>query len=412
MKNESKMMSLGYNPDWSEGSVKPPIFQTSTFVFKTAEEGKRFFEIAYGKETLNKHEQVGLIYSRLNNPNLQILEERLASLEGAEEGAAFESGMSAISTTMLAYLKPGDVLVYSNPTYGGTHHFINHFLKDMGVHVISFGHEVSFEDLYQDLQSKNVVSKIKMIYVEPPANPTNSLFDLNILTKLKDEIKSNFQRDIIAVVDNTYLGPIWQKPLKFGADLVCYSATKFLNGHSDVIAGAVMGCERSILPVKTLRTFLGSMMAPYTAWLLTRSLETLHLRMNKQSENAKIVTEFLRNHPKVKRVFFPGLKEMGLKQINIYKKQCIAPGAMISFVLKDNESSAFNFLNSLKLIKLAVSLGSNESLAQHPYSMTHADVPDDEKRAIGISEGLIRLSVGIEDCRDIIDDLENSLKLI
>mgnify|MGYP001243783971 CR=1 FL=1 len=412
MKNESKMMSLGYNPDWSEGSVKPPIFQTSTFVFKTAEEGKRFFEIAYGKETLNKHEQVGLIYSRLNNPNLQILEERLASLEGAEEGAAFESGMSAISTTMLAYLKPGDVLVYSNPTYGGTHHFINHFLKDMGVHVISFGHEVSFEDLYQDLQSKNVVSKIKMIYVETPANPTNSLFDLNILTKLKDEIKSNFQRDIIAVVDNTYLGPIWQKPLKFGADLVCYSATKFLNGHSDVIAGAVMGCERSILPVKTLRTFLGSMMAPYTAWLLTRSLETLHLRMNKQSENAKIVTEFLRNHPKVKRVFFPGLKEMGLKQINIYKKQCIAPGAMISFVLKDNESSAFNFLNSLKLIKLAVSLGSNESLAQHPYSMTHADVPDDEKRAIGISEGLIRLSVGIEDCRDIIDDLENSLKLI
>ena len=412
MKNESKMMSLGYNPDWSEGSVKPPIFQTSTFVFKTAEEGKRFFEIAYGKDTLNKHEQVGLIYSRLNNPNLQILEERLASLEGSEEGAAFESGMSAISTTMLAYLKPGDVLVYSNPTYGGTHHFINHFLKDMGVHVISFGHEVSFEDLYQDLQSKNVISKIKMIYVETPANPTNSLFDLNILTKLKDAIKSNFQRDIIAVVDNTYLGPIWQKPLKFGADLVCYSATKFLNGHSDVIAGAVMGCERSILPVKTLRTFLGSMMAPYTAWLLTRSLETLHLRMNKQSENAKIVTEFLRNHPKVKRVFFPGLKEMGLKQINIYKKQCIAPGAMISFVLKDNESSAFNFLNSLKLIKLAVSLGSNESLAQHPYSMTHADVPDDEKIAIGISEGLIRLSVGIEDCRDIIDDLENSLKLI
>ena len=412
MKNESKMMSLGYNPDWSEGSVKPPIFQTSTFVFKTAEEGKRFFEIAYGKDTLDKHEQVGLIYSRLNNPNLQILEERLATLEDAEEGAAFESGMSAISTTMLAYLKPGDVLVYSNPTYGGTHHFINHFLKDMGVQVISFGHEVSFEDLYQDLQSKNVVSKIKMIYVETPANPTNSLFDLNILTKLKDEIKSNFQRDIIAVVDNTYLGPIWQKPLKFGADLVCYSATKFLNGHSDVIAGAVMGCESSILPVKTLRTFLGSMMAPYTAWLLTRSLETLHLRMNKQSENAKIVTEFLKNHPKVKRVFFPGLKEMGLKQINIYKKQCVAPGAMISFVLKDNESSAFNFLNSLKLIKLAVSLGSNESLAQHPYSMTHADVPDDEKRAIGISEGLIRLSVGIEDCRDIIDDLENALKLI
>jgi methionine-gamma-lyase len=412
MKNESHMMSLGYNPEWSEGSVKPPIFQTSTFVFKTAEEGKRFFEVAYGKDTLNQHEQIGLIYSRLNNPNMQILEERLAVLEGGAEAAAFESGMSAISTTMLAYLKPGDVLLYSNPTYGGTHHFINHFLEEIGVHSISFGHEENFDNLWGKLTDRDLVSKLKMIYIETPANPTNALVDLTILNQFKKKIKETTKQEIVTVVDNTYLGPIWQKPLLFGADLVCYSATKFLNGHSDVIAGAVMGSNESILPIKTLRTFLGSMIAPYTAWLLTRSLETLHIRMERQGENAKKVVAFLAAHPKVKRVFFPGLKSMGDKQLEIYKNQCLAPGAMIGFVVDNSESSAFKVLNSLKMIKLAVSLGSNESLAQHPYSMTHADVPDNEKKSIGISEGLIRLSVGIESVEDIISDLNQALNNI
>ena len=412
MKKESHMMSLGYNPDWSEGSVKPPIFQTSTFVFKTAEEGKRFFEVAYGKDTLKKHEQIGLIYSRLNNPNMQILEERLAMLEGSEDAAAFESGMSAISTTMLAYLKPGDLLLYSNPTYGGTHHFINHFLNEIGVQAISFSHNKSFEELWNELKERKLLSKLRMIYIETPANPTNALFDLNILNQFKNKIRTTSSQEIISVVDNTYLGPIWQKPLSYGADVVCYSATKFLNGHSDVIAGAVMGNSEAILPIKTLRTFLGSMIAPYTAWLLTRSLETLHLRMERQGENAKKVVAFLTEHPKVKRVFFPGLKNMGLKQIDIYKNQCSEPGAMIGFDVDNSESSAFKVLDSLKMIKLAVSLGSNESLAQHPYSMTHADVPDDEKKSIGISEGLIRLSVGIENCDDIIADLKQALSKI
>jgi len=412
MKNESHMMSYGYNPEWSEGSVKPPVFQTSTFVFKNAEEGKRFFEIAYGKSELNQHEQIGLIYSRLNNPNMQILEERLAILENSETAAAFESGMSAISTTILAYLKPGDILLYSNPTYGGTHHFINNFLLQIGVKTMPFEHHQDFNDIWKNLKKKKLLSKVKMIYIETPANPTNTLIDLTILAKLKKNIKQEFNKDIITVVDNTYLGPIWQKPLDFEVDLVCYSATKFLNGHSDLIAGAVMGSNEAILPIKTLRTFLGSMIAPYTAWLLTRSLETLHIRMNQQENNAKKVVQFLQNHPKVNNVFFPGLKSMGLKQVNIYKKQCLSPGAMISFVIDNSESSAFKMLNSLKMIKLAVSLGSNESLAQHPYSMTHADIPDEEKKEIGISEGLIRLSVGIENIEDILDDLKQALQKI
>ena len=406
------MMSFGYTPEWSEGSVKPPIFQTSTFVFKTAEEGKRFFEVAYGKSELNAKEEIGLIYSRINNPNMQILEERLAVLEGSESAAAFESGMSAISTTMLSYLKPGDILIYGNPVYGGTHHFITHFLKDIGVKILPFSSETKTQEIITKLDTSEYSGNVKMIYFESPANPTNSLFDLDELKKLKDEISVKSSNEIMLVMDNTYLGPLWQKPLDFGVDIVCYSATKFLNGHSDVIAGCAMGSKQVIGPIKTLRTFLGSMIAPYTAWLLTRSLETLHLRMAKQGENADKVVNYLMSHKSVKTVSFPGIETMGKKQNEIFKRQCLGSGAMISFEVFGGEKEAFKFLNNLKLIKLAVSLGSNESLAQHPYSMTHADVPDDIKLKIGINQGLIRLSVGIENAEDIISDLNNAFKEI
>ena len=406
------MMSFGYTPEWSEGSVKPPIFQTSTFVFKTAEEGKRFFEVAYGKSELNAKEEIGLIYSRINNPNMQILEERLAVLEGSESAAAFESGMSAISTTMLSYLKPGDILIYGNPVYGGTHHFITHFLKDIGVKILPFSSETKTQEIITKLDKSEYAGNVKMIYFESPANPTNSLFDLDELKKLKDEISLKSSNEIMLVMDNTYLGPLWQKPLDFGVDIVCYSATKFLNGHSDVIAGCAMGSKQVIGPIKTLRTFLGSMIAPYTAWLLTRSLETLHLRMAKQGENAEKVVNYLMSHKSVKTVSFPGIETMGEKQNEIFKRQCLGSGAMISFEVFGGEKEAFKFLNNLKLIKLAVSLGSNESLAQHPYSMTHADVPDNIKLKIGINQGLIRLSVGIENAEDIISDLNNAFKEI
>lgn len=406
------MMSFGYTPEWSEGSVKPPIFQTSTFVFKTAEEGKRFFEVAYGKSELNAKEEIGLIYSRINNPNMQILEERLAVLEGSESAAAFESGMSAISTTMLSYLKPGDILIYGNPVYGGTHHFITHFLKDIGVKILPFSSKTKTQEIITKLDTSEYSGNVKMIYFESPANPTNSLFDLDELKKLKDEISLKSSNEIMLVMDNTYLGPLWQKPLDFGVDIVCYSATKFLNGHSDVIAGCAMGSKQVIGPIKTLRTFLGSMIAPYTAWLLTRSLETLHLRMAKQGENAEKVVNYLMSHKSVKTVSFPGIDTMGEKQNEIFKRQCLGSGAMISFEVFGGEKEAFKFLNNLKLIKLAVSLGSNESLAQHPYSMTHADVPDDIKLKIGINQGLIRLSVGIENAEDIISDLNNAFKEI
>ncbi len=411
MKPESLMMTYGYNPEWSEGAIKTPIYQTSTFVFKTAEEGKRFFAMAYGKMERPLDEPMGLIYSRINNPNLQILEERLALYEGTDDAAVFESGMSGISTVMLSFLRPGDVLIFSNPTYGGTHHFIRHVLTDFGIEVYAFNSSVNVDEMRLELSEKGLLDRVRMIYIETPANPTNELIDIAPWARFRDELKSK-GNEIKLVVDNTYMGPLWQKPMELGADLVCYSATKFLNGHSDLIAGVVCGEKQSMIPVKTMRTFIGNMAGPHTSWLLTRSVETLKLRMDRQGANAQKIVEWLLQHPAISRVYYPGLASQGADQVEIFKRQCTHPGAMISFDVKGGEKSAFAVLNALKLIKLAVSLGSNESLAQHPYSMTHADVPDDVKESLNLTDAMIRLSVGIEDSEDIISDLKQALNSI
>lgn len=409
---ESLMMSYGYEPSWSEYSVKPPLFLTSTFAFPTAEAGKRFFELAYGKIENPQNEAPGLIYSRLNNPNLQILEERLSVWEKADGAAVFESGMSAISTVFLAFLKPGDILLLSNPVYGGTHHFAHHYLTTIGIEVRPYTADTDLEAFLESLIQSGEGKRVSMVYAETPANPTNAMLDLEAIQTLRAGLEKAFGTTVKYVVDNTYMGPIWQKPLDWGADVSVYSATKYLSGHSDLIAGAVIGKADSIAAVKTLRTFIGNMASPFTCWMLLRSLETLSIRMNKQTENAQIIASFLQTHPAVTRVYFPGFAEQGEKQMAIYKKQCSAPGAMISFDVLNGEKGAFAVLNALHLIKLAVSLGSNESLAQHPYHMTHADVPDAEKESLGLTDALIRLSVGIEHPDDVINDLKNALDQI
>ena len=409
MNPESKMMTHGYVPEWSEHAVKCPLYLTSTFTFDKAQDGKRFFELAYGKDEAKDGEAMGLIYSRLNNPNLQILEERLALWEDADGAAVFESGMSAISTVMLAYLKPGDRILISNPVYGGTHHFTEHFLSSIGVEVNRFDAETDLEELHDSIMADPNSGNIKMVYTETPANPTNAMIDLKQLGRIKASLMAKHDHAVIFAVDNTYMGPVWQKPMDFGADMSCYSATKYLSGHSDLIAGAVIGTAEAMVTVKTLRTFMGNMASPHTAWLLTRSLETLSIRLAKQTANAQVVVQFLMTHPAIEKVFFPGLESMGKKQNRLYKQQCTEPGAMISFDVKGGEKGAFTVLDNLQLIKLAVSLGSNESLAQHPYHMTHADMPDEEKEALGLTDAMVRLSVGIEDPEDIIQDLRQAL---
>ncbi len=413
MHPESLMMTYGYKPKLSEGALKCPIFQTSTFVFNSAMEGKRFFEVAYGLSEASEGEELGLIYSRLNNPDLEILENRLCLWDKADDCAVFESGMSAISTVMLEFLSPGDLLVYSRPVYGGTDHFINHVLKRMNIDAIGFTPDTSKEEIVEQIKQSGRADKLSLIHIETPANPTNALIDIEMCAAIASEF-STADKKVVLSVDNTYMGPMWQHPLQHGADLVIYSATKYIGGHSDLIAGAVLGSKALMGRVKGLRTFLGNMAAPFTGWMLMRSLETLKVRTEQQAKNAEKVAEFLKNHEKVSKVYYLGfIPEQGNAiQTEIYKKQCSSAGAMIAFDIKGGEAAAFKFLDSLQLIKLAVSLGGTESLAEHPYTMTHADVPNDVKNNMAITENLIRLSIGVEYHEDTIADIRQALEKV
>lgn len=413
MQPESLMMSYGYKPALSEGAIKCPIFQTSTFVFQNAMEGKRFFEIAYGLREKEQGEELGLIYSRLNNPDLEILENRLCLWDGAEDCAVFESGMSAISTALMEFMAPGDLLLYSRPVYGGTDHFINHFLKKLQIDAVGFHATDSKEEIISRIEATGKADRLTMIHIETPANPTNALIDIELCAEIKNHF-STADKPVILSVDNTYMGPIWQHPLKHGADLVLYSATKYIGGHSDVIAGACLGSKELMGRIKGLRTFLGNMAGPWTGWLLMRSLETLKVRMEQQAENAKHVAEFLKSHPKVEKVYYLGFIEENGTEVEkeIYKRQYTSSGAMIAFDVKGGEAEAFKFLDSLQLIKLAVSLGGTESLAEHPQTMTHADVPQEDKKVMHITEKLVRLSIGVENYNDLITDIDQALAKI
>lgn len=409
---ESLMMSYGYKPELSEGAIKCPIFQTSTFVFKNAEEGKNFFEVAYGLREKHPDEELGLIYSRLNNPDLEILENRLTLWDKAEDAAVFESGMSAISTTLLEFLKPGDLVLYSSPVYGGTDHFISKILPSFGIHTLGVTAYDTQEEVLEKLQNHEHGNKLAFIYLETPANPTNALIDIAMYKEVAEQYTTT-EKQVYMAVDNTYMGPLWQHPLEHGADLVIYSATKYIGGHSDVIAGACLGSKELIGRVKVLRTFLGCMAGPWTGWLLMRSLETLKVRMDQQAANAEKVAEFLNQHPLVEKVYYLGniTAENG-SQYEIHQRQSKSNGAMLSFDIKGGEKEAFKFLNSMKLIKLAVSLGSTESLAEHPATMTHADVDPELRKKMSITDKMIRLSVGVENYKDIIWDIKQALEKV
>ena len=349
MRPESLMMSYGYKPSLSEGAIKCPIFQTSTFVFNNAMEGKRFFEVAYGLREKDPSEELGLIYSRLNNPDLEILENRLCLWDEAEDAAVFESGMSAISTAMLEFMEPGDLLLYSKPVYGGTDHFINHFLKKLNIEAVGFLASDTKEEIIDRIIATGKGNKLAMIHIETPANPTNAVIDIEMCAEIKNHFATE-EKQVILSVDNTYMGPLWQHPLKHGADLVLYSATKYIGGHSDVIAGACLGSSELMARVKGLRTFMGNMAGPWTGWLLMRSLETLKVRMDQQATNARHIAKFLNAHPMVEKVYYLGeMAENGSSALKaIIDKQYESHGAMISFDIKGGEKEAFAFLDNLK----------------------------------------------------------------
>jgi methionine-gamma-lyase len=410
---ETLMMGYGYSPDLSEGALKPPLFQTSTFVFRNAEEGKASFELAYGLREKQRDEEMHLIYSRINNPNLEVLEDRLAVWDGAEKALAFASGMAAISTTLMTFLRPGDSFVFSEPVYGGTEFLVHNILPQFGVKGVGFMAEAGETGLREAAMAAAAKAareggKVGAIYIETPANPTNGLVDIGLARSISEDMKTDQGRPPV-VVDNTFLGPIWQKPLELGADLSVTSLTKYVGGHSDLIAGAVSGAASWIGQVAVFRTILGTMTDPHTAWLLLRSLETLKVRMDAAELGARKVAAYLKDHPRVKSVWYLGFLPKDHPDRALYDKQCLTPGSTFSFEIKGGEKEAFDFLNRLQVIKLAVSLGGTETLASHPAAMTHSDVPPAERERLGITESLVRLSIGVENPDDLIADIEQAL---
>ena len=406
-KPESEMMGSAYDPHLSEGSAKVPIFQTSTFVFKNAEEGKAHFHIAYGLREKAKDESMSLAYSRINNPNLEIAEDRLKLWDKAEACALFQSGMAAITTTLLELTRPDTLILHSSPLYGGTDHFIEQVLPKYNIKSMYFDSFDSIDSIIEKKEQKFPGTEVSLVYIESPANPTNSIVDIKKCKKIADHYSS--KEKVYLAIDNTFMGPIFSQPIDFGADVVLYSATKYIGGHSDLVAGAACGSNEVISRLKTMRVFMGNMASPFTSWLILRSLETLKIRMEKSAENADKIAEVLKKHPKVSKVHFLGLIDKSSKEYKVYKNQYSSNGGMISFDIKGGEKEAFKFLDSLKLVKLAVSLGGTESLACHPYSMTHADVSIETKNKIGMGESLVRLSIGIEDPDDLIYDINKAL---
>ena len=373
------------------GTLAMPIYQTSTFIFDSAEQGGRRFAL----------EEAGYIYTRLGNPTTTVLENKIAVLEEGEAGVAMSSGMGAISSTLWTVLKAGDHIVTDKTLYGCTFALMNHGLTRFGV-------EVTFVDTSNLDEVKNAMKKnTRVVYLETPANPNLKIVDLEALSKI-----AHTNPNTLVIVDNTFATPYMQKPLKLGADIVVHSVTKYINGHGDVIAGLVVTNKELADQIRFvgLKDMTGAVLGPQDAYYIIRGMKTFEIRMERHCANAKKVVEFLNKHPKIEKVYYPGLETH--PGYEIAKKQMKDFGAMISFELKGGFEAGKTLLNNLKLCSLAVSLGDTETLIQHPASMTHSPYTKEEREAAGITDGLVRLSVGLENVEDIIADLEQGLEKI
>ncbi|MEL6486444.1 MAG: cystathionine gamma-synthase family protein, partial [Pseudomonadota bacterium] len=397
LKPSTLMMGHGFDPALSEGSLKAPIFLTSTFAFENAAAGKRHFEGITGKREGGAE---GLVYSRFNGPNQEILEDRLAIWDGAEDALTFSSGMTAICILMMAYASAGDVIVHSGPLYAASEGFVSKVLSKFGVTYVDFPAGASPDEITEVLnkakcQAGESGGKVAMIYLESPANPTNALVDIEAVRDARDAALGSQaaeggrpnQSACPIAIDNTFLGPLWQRPLDHGADIVAYSLTKYVGGHSDLVAGSIAGAKHWMDPVRALRNTMGGIVDPNTAWMLLRSLETVELRMERAGENAAKVCAFLRDHPKVTGLGYLGFIHDPSQQ-DIYNRHCKGAGSTFSVFLKGGEAECFRFLDHLQIAKLAVSLGGTETLASHPASMTHLSVPPERRAALGITDAL------------------------
>jgi methionine-gamma-lyase len=406
---ETLMLNYGYDPQLSEGAVKPPVFLTSTFVFRTAEDGRDFFDFVSGRREPPEGMGAGLVYSRFNHPNSEIVEDRLSVYERTENCSLFSSGMSAIATVVLAFARPGDAILHSQPLYGGTETLFAKTLAALSIAAVGFAD--GLDEAAVRLAAKDAMrqGRVAMIFIETPANPTNGLVDIAMVRRVSEMIgQAQGQRPIVAC-DNTLLGPVFQRPIEQGADLSLYSLTKYIGGHSDLIAGAALGSKALMKDIKVLRGAIGTQLDPHSCWMISRSLETLSLRMEKADRNAHLVADFLRDHDKVEKVHYLGHHDRDSVAGRLFERQCTGAGSTFSFDIAGGQSAAFKFLNALQIFKLAVSLGGTESLASLPASMTHSGVPADIRLKIGILDSTIRLSIGIEHPSDLIADIAQAL---
>lgn len=400
---ETAVLTRGFDPKLSVGAARPPVYRTSTFVFSSPEAAERAFAVALGRIHPREDESIDLIYARLSHPNAEILEDQLVPLEkGAAAAAVFNSGMAAIATTFFAFLPKGASFLHTRPLYGGTQHLIHQLLEPLGFRPVP----VPAGDSRALAAAAQKLEDLRLIFLETPANPTLRMSDISHAVKTA---RAHPARPLVAV-DNTFLGPTFQHPLELGADLVIYSGTKFLGGFSDLLAGVVMACDRErIAELRGLRALFGNILQADESWILDSRLSTVSLRMNKQSKNAQKIAERLVEHPRVERMYYPSLFT-DPEQKKIRDAQCDFPGSIFAMEVTGGKNGAFEFLRRLKVARNAVSLGGVESLACHPMTTTHAELSADELTAAGITEGLVRISVGTEHWKDLLADFETALE--
>lgn len=408
---ETLAVAYGYEPELGMGSVKPPIFMTSTFVYPSAQYAKHVHEAFFD----NKGPLVGQthhIYARLGHPGLDFLEKRLAAMDGAETAVAFASGMAAHTAIALAFMRPGDSMIHGRPIYGGVDMLYNQLLAEFGVHGHAYADGVDEAEVRRAIDAALAQGPLKLIVAETPANPTAAIVDLEMMVRLADEIGARQGVRPVVVVDNTFLGPFAQRPISLGVDLCMTSLTKYCAGHSDLLAGGVSGKAELISKLRFQRTIWGSHLDPFTSWLVLRSMESVAVRFERAMENARAVAEFLRDHPKVAGVTYLGFLPEGSPRRAVFDRQCTGAGSTFSFHLHGGEAEAFRLLDGLKLMKLAVSLGGSETLICHSASTTHYAVPREQRLAGGITDGTIRLSVGLEHKDDLIADLAQAMEAV
>jgi cystathionine beta-lyase/cystathionine gamma-synthase len=403
LRPETAVLTHGFDPSLSVGSARPAVFRSSTYVFSSPEAAERAFDIMGGRAQRAPGENVDLVYSRFNHPNAQILEEQILPLEpGAVMAAVFNSGMAALMTALLAALAPGDSIIYTVPIYGGTQTLIQGFLQPLGITGIPVvcGQSETLDAAIR--AAKN----LRVVLIETPANPTIIMTDI----KRACETAAQLAAPPLVMIDNTFLGPAFQHPLNLGADVSLYSATKYLGGYSDIIGGVALGKDPAFMnKIRSKRSLFGNILQPDECWILDTRLPTVNLRMNRQSKNAQRIAEALVGHPKIRKVYYPTLFD-NPEQIRIYKEQCEHPGGLVSLDLAGGKAAAFDLLRHVELARNAVSLGGVETLACHPRSTTHSAWSGKDLDEAGISEGLVRISLGIEDWRDLLADFERALE--